>query len=355
MVSYAASLRRRPRRGGHAFLLFVARRLGALVLLGLGITVVAFVLTNLIPSNPAAANLGDQAASDPAAVAAYNHRYGLDQPLPVRYARYLEHLVQGDLGVSQHTQQPVRHDLQTYIPATIELALFAIAVGAGVGITAGVVAAMRRNRPTDHLLRVGALVGISMPTFWIGLLALYFFFFRFGWLPSGGRLDPGALAPPHRTGLYTLDALLAGRWHTLVDALRHIVLPGLVLSTFSVALLTRYTRSAVLEVVGNDYVRAARAKGLSEPTVIVRHILRAALPSVITLVGLAFAQVLAGAVLVEQIFSWPGLGQYVYQSAVTLDLPAIMGSSLFIAFVYVVINFVVDVLYGVIDPRIRIT
>ena len=163
------------------------------------------------------------------------------------------------------------------------------------------------------------------------------------------------LAPPHKTGAYTIDALLAGQWNTAWNALHNLMLPALVLAAFNVALLTRYTRSAVLEVIRNDYVRAARAKGLAESTVLVRHVLRAALPSVVTVIGLIFANVLTGTVLVETIFAWPGVGQYAYRSAVTLDLPSIMGVSLFVAFVYVVVNFVVDVLYGVIDPRIRVT
>ena len=174
-----------------------------------------------------------------------------------------------------------------------------------------------------------------MPTFWIALVALYVFFFRLGWFPGGDRLDPGVLAPPHTTGLYTVDALLAGQWSTAWDALHHLILPALVLAAFNVGLLTRYTRSAVLEVIGNDYVRAARAKGLPERDVLLRHVLRAALPSVVTVIGLVFANVLTGTVLVETIFAWPGIGQYAYRSAVTLDLPAIMGVSLFVALVYI--------------------
>jgi peptide/nickel transport system permease protein len=249
----------------------------------------------------------------------------------------------------------VRDDLETFIPATAELALLSIAIAAVFGVTFGVIAALRRNRPTDHALRVVSLGGISMPTFWIALVAVYIFFYRLGWFPGGGRLEPGTPEPPHVTGLYTVDGLLAGQWGVVVEALHHLVLPALVLAAFNVSLLTRYTRSAVLEVVGHDYVRAGRAKGLPERTVVRRYILRAALPSVVTVLGLAFANVLTGAVLVENIFAWPGVGQYAYQAAVNLDVPAIAGVSLFVAFVYITVNFVVDVLYGVIDPRIRIT
>ena len=334
---------------------FVLRRIAALVLLSIGITFVTFVLTEIVPSNAAATALGEQAAGDPAAVAAFNHHYGLDRPFPIRYAIYLDHVIHGDLGQSSLTHNAVSHDLGQFIPATAELALYSIVVAALIGITFGVLAALRRNRPADHLLRVTSLAGISMPTFWIALVALYVGFYRFGWFPGAERLDPGTLPPPSVTGLYTIDALIAGKWGLFVQALHHIVLPALVLAAFNVSLLTRFTRSAVLEVIGNDYVRAARAKGMPERIVVVRYVLRAALPSVVTVLGLVFANVLTGAVLIEKIFSWPGIGQYAYQAAVNLDVPAISGVSLFVAAVYITVNFVVDILYGVIDPRIRIT
>jgi peptide/nickel transport system permease protein len=345
---------RRRLRPSSSFVGFVVRRAAALVLLAVGITFVVFVLTQLVPSNAVATNLGEQAAGDPAAVAAFKAHYGLDKPLPVRYWIYLEHLAQGDLGQSSLTRQPVTDDLREFIPATAELALFSILIAAAFGVAFGVIAAMRRNRPVDHTLRVVSLGGISMPTFWIALVALYLGFYKLGWFPGADRLDPGVDPPPHKTGLYTIDALLAGQWGTFGQALHHLVLPALVLAAFNVSLLTRYTRSAVLEVVGNDYVRAARAKGLPERVVVTRYILRAALPAVITVLGLVFANVLTGAVLIEKIFSWPGIGQYAYQAAVNLDVPAIAGVSLFVAVVYITVNFIVDVLYGVIDPRIRV-
>jgi peptide/nickel transport system permease protein len=347
---------RRRRLGPSTSLLrFVLRRLGAFLLLMLGITLVAFVLTDLVPSNAAATNLGEQAAADPAAVRAFEEHYGLDKPLPVRYAIYLKHVVQGDLGQSTLTHQPVTHDLGEFIPATGELALFSIVFAAVVGVAFGVVAGLRRNRPSDHALRVASLAGISMPTFWIALIVLYVGFYRLGWFPGGQRLDPGTSPPPSRTGLYTVDALLDGDPGLFGTAFHHLLLPALVLAAFNVSLLMRFTRSAVLEVVGNDYVRAARAKGMPERVVVRRYILRGALPSVVTVLGLVFANVLTGAVLVEKIFSWPGVGQYAYQAAVNIDVPAIAGVSLFVAAVYVTVNFVVDILYGIIDPRIRVT
>lgn len=333
---------------------FLGRRFAALVLLTLGITAVTFVLTELVPGDPIRANLGQIAQTDPQAVAAFRHHYGLDKPLPVQYFRYLDNLAHGDLGQSEQTHNAVTTDLGEFIPATAELAIASMIVAVIVGVGLGVLAAVRRNRLTDHLLRFVSLGGISVPTFWLALLSLYIFFFKLNWFPGGGRLDPADLPPPHVTGMYTFDALVAGQWSTFSDAFRHLVLPALVLALFNIGLLTRYTRSAVLEVLENDYVQAARAKGLPERTVILRHVMRAAMTSLVTVIGLAFANVMTGSVLVENIFAWPGIGQYAYHSSTSLDLPAIMGVSLFVAIVYIVVNFIVDILYGVIDPRIRV-
>jgi peptide/nickel transport system permease protein len=219
------------------FVRFLLRRAAALVLLSLGITLVAFALTQLVPSDPVAANLGEQAAADPAAVQAFKERYGLDEPVPVQYWRYLTNLLHRDLGESLQDHEPVRENLARYIPATAELAILSTFIAIIVGVAFGVVAAVRRNRFTDHLLRVFSLAGISMPTFWIALVALYVFFFRLGWFPGGDRLDPGVLTPPHKTGMYTVDALLAGHWSTAWNALHHLILPALVLAAYNVGLL----------------------------------------------------------------------------------------------------------------------
>jgi peptide/nickel transport system permease protein len=351
----APAARRRGLGPSTSLVRFVLRRIGAFLLLMLGITLVAFVLTQLVPSNAAVTNLGEQAAADPAAVRAFKEHYGLNRPLPVRYLIYLKHLVRGDLGQSSLTHDAVTHDLGTFIPATAELALYSILFASLIGVTFGVIAALRRNRPTDHALRVVSLAGVSMPTFWIALIVLYVGFYRLGWFPGGQRLSPGTSPPPSITGMYTIDALLDGNLGLFGTAFHHLLLPALVLAAFNVSLLTRFTRSAVLEVVGNDYVRAGRAKGMPERVVVRRYILRAALPAVVTVLGLVFANVLTGAVLVEKIFSWPGVGQYAYEAAVNVDVPAIAGVSLFVAAVYVTVNFVVDILYGIIDPRIRVT
>jgi peptide/nickel transport system permease protein len=347
-----------PRARGrrhHDLRRFLLQRLGTGLVLLVGITLVAFVLTHLVPGDPAAANLGQRAIGDPAAVAAFRHQYGLDRPLPVQYVLYLRNLLHGNLGTSEQSHRPVLTDLDEYVPATIELSLFAIVVSLVIGIGLGIVAAMFRDRWPDHLIRVISLGGVSMPVFWIALVAFYLLFFKLGWLPGGGRLDPAQGAPHHLTGMFTADAALHGQWTLFWSALRHLLLPGLVLAIYTVGMLTRFTRASMLEIMGNDYVRAARLKGLPEHVVILRHVLRPALVSIITVAGVAFGSLLSGTVLVENIFSWPGVGQYAYRSAVNLDLPAIMGVSLFVALVYIVVNLVVDLLYGVIDPRIRLS
>ena len=334
---------------------FILKRLGIGVLLILGVTLISFVLTQLVPGDPAAANLGQRAVEDPAAVVAFRQKYGLDKPLPIQFLTYIWNVLHGDLGLSQQSHRPVGTDLAEYVPATFELAIFAIALSLLIGVTLGILAAVTRDRWPDQVLRVVSLGGVSMPTFWIALMAFYLLFFKWGILPGGGRLDPTETAPAHITGMYTIDALLHGQWALFGSALYHLVLPGLVLATYTIGLLLRFTRASVLEILGNDYVRAARAKGLPERVVVMRHVLRPALVSIITVAGVAFGSLLSGAVLVENIFSWPGLGQYAYLSAINLDLPAILGVSLVVAVVYIALNLLVDVLYGVIDPRIRLS
>jgi peptide/nickel transport system permease protein len=334
---------------------FVLNRLGTGLVLLIGITLVAFVVTHLVPGDPAAANLGQRAIGDPAAVQAFRHQYGLDRPVPVQYLLYLKNLFQGNLGISEQSHRSVLADLQEYVPATIELALFAIVASLVIGVGLGVVAAVYRDRWLDQLIRVVSLLGVSMPIFWIALVAFYLVFFKLGWLPGGGRIDPTQNAPTHLTGLFTVDAAVHGQWTLFWSALRHLVLPGLVLAVYTVGMLTRFTRASMLEIMGNDYVRAARLKGLPERVVVLRHVLRPALVSIITVAGVAFGNLLSGTVLVESIFSWPGVGQYAYKSAINLDLPAIMGVSMFVALVYILINLIVDLLYGVIDPRIRLS
>jgi peptide/nickel transport system permease protein len=324
------------------------------VFLCLGVSVMAFVLTHLVPGDPAVANLGDRASSDPVAVRLYREHFGLDKPLPVQYVVYLGNLVHGDLGESEQSRRAVSIDLAEYIPATAELAITSMVLACILGITLGVIAALKRNQLIDQVIRVVSLGGMSTPQFWLALVALYVFFYKLSWVPGSGRLDAAVLPPPHLTGLFTIDALAAGQFDVFGNSVQHLILPACVLAAFNMGLFTRFTRSAVLEVLENDYVRTARAKGLPELTVVFRHILRAASPPILTVVGLAFGNVMTGTVLVENIFSWPGIGQYSYRSATALDLPAIVGVMLFVAIVYILVNMVVDILYGVVDPRIRV-
>ena len=333
---------------------YVVRRFGTALLSLLGVSIITFILTNIVPGNPAITALGPQVASDPAAVRAYDQRNGLNHPLPEQYITYMSHLLQGNLGVSRVTQRPVLQDLLKYAPASIELGLFAVVIALILGVALGTLGAMLRDSWVDQIIRVGSLAGVSVPIFWLALVAFYIFSYKLGIFPGLGRLNPGATPPPTVTGMYTVDALIAGQWGTFWSALSHILLPALVLASYALSLFTRFTRSAVLDVVNQEFVRTARAKGLSELVIAWRHVLRAALVPIITIAAVMFSIMLSGTVFVESIFSWPGIGEYAYQSATNLDLPAILGVTLFIALIYIALNFCVDLLYGVIDPRIRL-
>ncbi|MDR1712462.1 MAG: ABC transporter permease [Propionibacteriaceae bacterium] len=345
---------RQGRRSHAALLRYLGKRLVISVFLLFGITLVTFILTNLVPGDPVAAAVGQRAAEDPAVVAAFRAKYGLDLPLPQQYANYLARLVQFDLGTSWQTHNPVAKDLSTAIPATMEIAFAAIVCAAIIGVVFGAWSAYKRGKITDQVLRMVSLVGISVPTFWMAIVCFYVFYYRLGIAPGSGRLTPGVSAPPHVTGMYTVDALLAGDLRAFVDAAAHLSLPTLVLTLYTIGLLTRFSRTSFLEVLDSVYVRAAKAKGLPGRTVFFKYVLRAAAIPILTVVGLAFGSLLSGTVLVESIFSWPGLGSYAYQSASNLDLLAVMGVGLFVGVVYLSINLAIDIAYGFIDPRVRV-
>lgn len=345
------AVRRSPRN----LLRFLARKLAVTVGLLLGVTVVTFLLVQLVPGDPSSTNLSETAQQDPTIVAAYRARWGLDKPLPVQYWKYLTNLLHGDLGTSQSTGNSVGSDLAKYIPATLEIAIPAMLIALLVSVALGMWAAVRRDRAADHGIRAAALVGLSAPPFWLAIVVLYIFFYVLGVSPNGGRLSTQYAPPPHVTGMYTIDALLAGQPATFRNAVWHLALPVLVLASLTVSVLIRFVRSAMLEVLDQDYVKAAYAKGLPRRVILRRHVLRAGLVQVVTVSGLAFASLLSGTVLIEQIYSWPGLGQYAYRAALNLDMPAIMGVGLFVALVYTLVNLLIDVLYGVIDPRIRVS
>lgn len=330
---------------------YIFRRLFMVVFVGVGITFVTFLIAQVIPIDPAAAALGENAREEQ--IREFRERYGLDKPLLVQYGIYLQRLWHLDLGRSLRTGRPVAEDLREFFPATLELALAAFGVAILLGIPAGVWAAIRQNRVPDLLVRLMALLLGSTPVFFLAILLLDLLHRRLGVLPGPGRLDPYLIPPPPVTGMVTVDALLARDFVAFQDALAHLFLPAFVLGSASAALLARMVRAAMLEVLSQDYVRTAWAKGLSERQVVLRHALKNAALPVLTLLGGLMGGLLSGAVLTETIFSWPGLGRYVTQSATSLDFPAVMGVTLLVGVIYSLLNLVVDLLYALLDPRIR--
>lgn len=331
---------------------FALRRAAGLVFVLAGVSVITFALTQLVPVDPAAAALGQNARDEQ--IEAFRQRYGLDRPPVEQYFTYVGRLLRGDLGLSIRTRRPVADDLRDYLPATLELALAAMLVALLVGVSLGVLAAVRRNSSLDAAARAFALIGGSLPIFFLALLLLAVFYSRLRWLPGPGRIDPLLTPPPRVTGMYTLDSIFAGDWPAFRSSVSHLVLPAATLGYASAAVLLRMTRSAMLEVLGQDYIRTARSKGLRERAVLLQHALRNAMIPVLTTIGIVFGGLLGGAVLTETIFAWPGLGRYATASAVSLDFPAVMGVTLVAAVVYPTVNLLVDLGYHAIDPRVRI-
>lgn len=330
---------------------YILKRLAAAIPVLLGVTVLVFLISHAIPGDPARMMAGQKASRE--AVENIRRSLGLDRPLPEQYARYLGDLLQGDLGTSIRNHRPVTEDLKDFFPATLELTLASMALCIGVGLPLGVWAAVRRNRIADHLIRVFSVVGVSTPVFWLGLMLLALFYRNLGLLPGSGRLDMAFSPPAHVTGLYLIDSLLAGRLDIFVNALRHILLPAFCLSYVYLAIVTRIVRSAMIEVMGQDYITTAVANGLPPFRVILRHALKNSLIPTVTIVGLSIGELLGGAVLTETIFSWPGMGKYVVDSVNYLDFPAIMGFTLMVSLAYVLINLAVDVIYALLNPQIR--
>ena len=317
----------------------------------IGVSIITFSLSHLIPADPAIVALGDHATD--AQINAFREKYGLNKTVPEQYWIYVSNLIQGDLGISLRTRRPVAADLHDFFPATFELSVTALVFSILIGIPAGVVSATARNRLPDHVVRIVSLIGGSIPIFWLGLILIGFFYGRLGWLPGGGRIDKFIPAPPPVTGLYTVDSMLAGNSKAFWSSLQHLLLPALALGYFSTAIIARMMRSSMLEVLNQRYVLAARARGLSQGKVVWRHAVRNALIPTVTTIGVTFGGLLSGAVLTETIFSWPGLGRYATNSAISLDFPAVMGVALLAALVYTSANLIVDVGYHWLDPRIR--
>jgi peptide/nickel transport system permease protein len=333
---------------------FLARRFLIVIPTLLGVALATFLIAHYIPGEPLAAVLGQRQLGNPEIVAHYRAQWGLDKPVPEQFLIFLKNLLQGNLGVSIRNQRPVLDDLAEFFPATVELALAALALAIGGGVLLGMLAAVRRDTAVDQGVRVIALIGSSMPVFWMALIFLQIFYANLGWFPGPGRLDSSLAPPPHRTGLYVVDGVLAGDWTVTWNAISHLALPALVLGWYQMGLLARITRASMLDVLSADFIRTARAKGLAERVVILRHVFRNAMLPILTVVGLAVAGLMAGAVQTETIFSWPGIGRYAVHSSESLDFPGIMGVTLLIACLFVGASLVVDLLYGLLDPRIRI-
>jgi len=330
---------------------YVLKRLLYLVPVLLGVTLLVFVISHAIPGDPARMMAGQKASHE--AVENLRRSMGLDRPLPEQYATYLLGLLRGDLGFSIRNQRPVVEDLQDFFPATLELSLVSMLLCVSVGLPLGIVSAVRRNRPIDHASRVFSVFGVSMPVFWLGLMLLLLFYRTLGWLPGSGRLDIHTDPPAQVTGLYLIDTLVEGSLGKFGDALRHILMPAFCLSYVYLAIITRIVRSSMISVMGLDFITTARANGISEAAIILKHCLKNSLIPTVTITGLSIGELLGGAILTETIFNWPGMGKYVVDSVNFLDFPAMMGFTLVVALAYVLINLAVDVLYAFLDPQIR--
>jgi peptide/nickel transport system permease protein len=329
---------------------YLVRRLFLLVPILFGVSLLIFFWIRALPGSPAESLLGERAT--PALVQAYRHRYGLDKPIWGQYFSYVKTTLQGDFGVSVASHRRVIYEIGQRFPATIELTLAAMIFAVALGIPLGFLAAKRHGRLFDHLSLVGSLIGISIPIFFLAIILKYIFAIRLAWLPSVGRISV-LIDMKHPTNFYILDAIIERNWSALGDVLKHLVLPAIALGSIPLAIVTRITRAAVLDVQNEDYVRTARAKGLAPRVVDRRHVLRNALLPVSTIIGLQMGLLLSGAVLTETVFAYPGLGSWLRDAIFNRDYPVLQGGILFLAFVFVLVNLIVDVSYAIINPRIR--
>lgn len=348
---------------------YIIRRILGLIPVLIGVSLLIFTLIRVIPADPALLILGERAT--PEARADLRERLGLNEPyffnfaairetgqplslFDSQYFNFVGGAVTGNLGYSYASRIPVRESLARRFPATLELSLVAMIIAIAIGIPAGVIAALYRGTFVDTLMMIGALSGISLPVFWLAIILIYIFSINLGWLPPSQRLDLSLSLQPI-TGLFVLDGLLRGRPDIAWNALKHLILPGIALGTIPLAIVVRMTRSAMLEVLGQDYVRTAKAKGLRQRLVVNKHALRNALLPVVTVIGLSFGSLLSGAILTETVFSWPGIGKWIYDAIGARDYPVIQGGVIFVAFVFVLVNLLVDLSYALIDPRIQYT
>jgi peptide/nickel transport system permease protein len=335
---------------------YVTRRLALSLLSLLGVSIIAFTLTRVIPSDPADMWMGPHATVEQ--IERARIELGLDKPIPVQYGLYVAGFLRGDWGTSIVTKQPVLRDLRTYLPASIELILVGMIIAFAVGIPLGILSAAKCGTPIDHASRLLSITGVALPSFWLAMLLQLVLGKMLGFFPLSGRLDFAVeiIHAPHRvTGFYVLDAVLTANWPVLRDALWHVVLPAVTLAMYPLGLSTRLIRTTMLEVLGEDYIRTARASGMRESKVLAVYALRNALGPVLTIGALTFGYSLVSTFLIESLFAWPGLGRYAAKAIVSVDYPAIMGVTLLVAATYVVLNLVVDLVQAFMDPRIRLS
>ncbi|MBD3887104.1 ABC transporter permease [Phormidium tenue FACHB-886] len=329
---------------------YILKRLFDLLPVLLGITILVFLFLQLIPGNPAVVLLGPRAT--PEQIEQLRDQLGLNQPLPLQYLAFLGRLLRFDLGKSIMSGIPILQEIAIRWPATFELSAAAMLVAIALGVPAGIIAAVRKNGWIDNLAMSTSLLGVSMPVYWLGLLLVYLFAVYLHWLPPSGRLSVNTDLQPI-TGFYLLDSILTLNPRAFWDVLSHLILPAVTVGTIPLAIIARITRSAMLEVLSQDYIRTARAKGLVERLVIMKHALKNALLPVITIIGLQFGTLLGGAILTETIFSWPGIGSWIYEGILARDYPVVQGGVVFVAITFVLINLLVDISYAFLDPRIQ--
>ncbi|MGC7871885.1 ABC transporter permease [Desulfosporosinus sp. SYSU MS00001] len=329
---------------------YIIKRLLMLIPVLLGVSIIVFLIMRVFSPDPAPIVLGQHATQQ--AADAWRQVNGLNDPIYLQYFHYLKGALTGDLGTSYYTKLPVVKEIMSRFPATIELAFVAIILASFFGIVIGVISAVKKNSIFDNAGMFLALIGVSMPIFWLGILLIILFSGALHWLPSNGRINP-LLAPAHITGFFLIDSLMAGNMDSFFDALKHIILPASALAMYSMAIITRMTRSSMLDTLQQDFIRTARAKGVPEGKVIRKHALRNGLIPIVTVIGLQLGSLLGGAVLTETVFSWPGIGAYTVECILKSDFPVVQGVVLLVATIYVLMNLIVDVIYAFLDPRIK--
>ena len=331
----------------------IFKRLATVIPTLIGVIVVTFLLTRVLPGDPAVYFAGP--AATPQSIAEIRKSLGLDRPLPDQFLRYVNDLAHGNFGNSLSTGRPVAAEISSRLPASAELTLFGLFLAIAIAVPLGIFAAVKQGSLIDHLCRVIATAGVSLPVFFTGILLVYVFYFRLGWSPAPlGRLDAFATSPPDITGFYLIDSLITGNFETFRASFSQLILPAVTLAVFSLAPITRMTRASMLAVLASEFIRTARASGLNGRTVILTYAFRNAMLPVVTTLGMVFSFLLGANVLVEKVFAWPGIGSYAVEALLQSDFAPVQGFVLTMAVLYVALNLIIDMLYGVIDPRVRV-